>query len=178
MSARFVKFLILGAAVAALSGCSSTDDEKNCPLATSLVDTSSLTVFHRGAPQDPKNALYTVQITKVDSDCSRHKYEHTFSASTDIDFTATRAAAGAEGNYSVPYFLAVTEGGNVISKRRFVAHIHFDSGEQTVTFSNSIDSDDVKLAKTKKAYDYSILVGFQLTPDQLEYNRTVGRYAK
>jgi len=35
----------------------------------------------------------------------------------------------------------------------------------------------VKVEKGKHSYDYHLIVGFQLTKDQLDYNNKMGRYA-
>lgn len=171
MLAGFRNFLVLAAAVAALSGCSTTDDDK-CPLASSLVDTATLTQL--GAGNHP---LYTVQIHKVSADCDIEKYEHTVSSDLDIEFTATRPNGGPAESFDAPYFVAVTQGGQIVSKREYSVHFSFDSGETTTSFSESKDTSDIHLQKGKHPYDYAALVGFQLTREQLDYNRA-GRYPK
>ncbi|HEV2560851.1 MAG TPA: hypothetical protein VGT78_01805 [Rhizomicrobium sp.] len=168
-----MRFLALAAAAAVLGGCSTTT-ENNCPLASALVDTSSLTMFAAGTTRP----LYTVQVAKVDSDCSIHKYEHTVSTDVDISFTATRPTSGSAAEYNVIYFVATTQSSRILAKRRFRAHFRFEPEETTTTFTASVDSNEITVEKSKKAYDYALLVGLQLTKDQLEYNRTVGRYPK
>ena len=39
------------------------------------------------------------------------------------------------------------------------------------TYTQSVDGFPVPLAMDKRPYDYEILTGFQLTPDELAYNR-------
>ena len=39
-----------------------------------------------------------------------------------------------------------------------------------------VDSTIVKYANDKTAYDYHLLVGFQLTKAQLDYNNKIGPY--
>jgi hypothetical protein len=173
MLGNTVRFLVLAAAAALLSGCS-TATENNCPLASALVDTSSLTMIPAGATRP----LYTVQVAKVDSDCSIHKYEHTVSADVDISFTATRPTSGAAAEYNVIYFVATTQSSRILAKHRYRAHFRFEPEETTATFQATVDSTEIAIEKSKKAYDYALLVGLQLTKEQLEYNRTAGRYPK
>jgi hypothetical protein len=172
MTAKISAYLILAAAITMVSGCSTTSPLK-CPAASALVDTSALTMLRTDS-----TPLYMVQIDKVTSDCTVYKYEHSVETSLDINFTATRRSAGSAASYSVPYFVAVTQGAHVVSKRRFNVQFSFDAGETTVNFADSVDSTKIQVAKDKKAYDYALMVGIQLTKDQLDYNRTVGRYPK
>jgi hypothetical protein len=172
MSASFRNVLIMAVAVAALSGCTTTDDAK-CPLASSLVDTASLTQLAQGG-----RPLYTAQVQKVDADCDISKNDHTVQSSLDITFTATRPDSGGSDSFDAPYFVAVTLGGRVLSKHQYTAHISFDSGQTSASLEESRDSPIIHMEKGKHPYDYAVLVGFQLTPDQFSYNRTVGRYPK
>ena len=41
----------------------------------------------------------------------------------------------------------------------------------TNTYTQSVDGFPVPLAMDKRPYDYEILTGFQLSPDELAYNR-------
>ena len=172
MPARFRNFLVIALGLAGLSGCSTTDDDK-CPLASSLIDTASYTqLAQNGQP------VYTVQVQKVTADCDISKSDHTVQSSLDIDFTATRAYGGSPQSFDAPYFVAVTQGGRVITKRQYTLHVGFDGGQTSATVEESRDSPTIRMDKGKHPYDYAVLVGFQLTPAQLDYNRTAGRYAK
>lgn len=168
---RFRNFLVLAAAVAALSGCSTTDDDK-CPLASAVIDTASLTQLGQG-----NQPLYTAQIHKVSADCDISKTEHTVTSSLDIEFTATRPNAGSAESFDAPYYVAITLGGQVLSKREYTAHFNFDAGQTSAELSESKDTPLIHMQKGKHPYDYAALVGFQLTREQLEYNRA-GRYPK
>ena len=162
----------MAAAAAALCGCTTTDDAK-CPLASALVDTSSLTELAQGG-----QPVFTVQIHKVDADCDISKTDRTVQSSLDIDFTATRPDAGSAESFDAPYFVAVTLGNRILSKHQYTVHFTFDAGQTTAEFQESQDSPNVHMEKSKHPYDYAVLVGFQLTHAQLQYNRTAGRYPK
>jgi hypothetical protein len=59
---------------------------------------------------------------------------------------------------------------NIISKT--VYHGKPDmAGRPTNIYTQSVDNFPVPLGMDKRPYDYEILTGFQLTPDELAYNR-------
>lgn len=157
-----------------LAGCSS-DKANNCPGVSSLVETSIGTIFKNDASTDPANILYTVEITGVQGSCDVDKTAVNSSSDVDVSFRATRAPNGAAADYKVPYFVAISQSDRILAKKIFTAQFHFDPGQTTTTFSDSIQSADITAGKDKKTFDYLILVGLQLTKAQLDYNRASGR---
>jgi hypothetical protein len=164
------------AACLALAACSTTKIER-CPAVAVLVDTGSLTQIQNNAQGQP-TAVYTVQIADAKRDCDIPKYSRDMTGNVSMDFRATRANAGVAATYTVPYFVAITTEGKVLAKQQFQVAFAFQPGEATTTFSDSVNSLSLSIGRDKKATDYGILVGFQLTKAQLDYNRRVGRYAK
>lgn len=159
-----------------LAGCTSDKEAALCPGAAALVEASTLTAFPAGATADPSHALYQVAVNTVTSDCSIDKHEHTADSSLEIHFTATRTPTGEAAQYRVPYFVAVRQGPDILTKKVFWATFSFSPGDASVAFTESVDSTVVKIAKDKQSYDYQILTGLQLTRDELEYNRKTGYY--
>ena len=158
-----------------LAGCS-TESDNLCPGAAALVEASTLTGFPKGAPPDPARALYRVMVGNVTTDCSIDKYARTADSSVDIHFVATRAPTGVAVQYRVPYFVAARQGSTIIAKKVFWATFGFAPGQASTTFDESVGSTVIKIAKSKQPYDYQILVGLQLTKEQLQYNRKIGHY--
>jgi hypothetical protein len=170
--------LLLAASLAALSGCTSPSQLAKCPPASVLVDTATIAVRQdAGAAADPANLLYSVQIASAKADCSLPKYDKEVESSVDINFRAERSRPGDAASYKVPYFVAITTEGKVLAKRIFTVNFGFAAGETVSSFSDSVASLTLTVGRDKRPGDYGILVGFQLTKEQLEYNRHVGRYA-
>ena len=163
------------AACVALAACSTSQLER-CPAVSVLVDTSALTLL-QASGSGPASVLYTAQIVNVKRDCDVSKYSKQVQASVDIAFRATRAHGEAAASYTVPYFVAITTEGRILAKQQFLVAFAFQPGETTTSFEDSVNSLVLTIGRDKKATDYGILVGFQLTKEQLEYNRHVGRYA-
>lgn len=172
----FRAIALLAAAAAFLGGCQA-DRTPDCPTMTTLVPTSEASVFVPGSPPDPSNLLYTVEIVKVDSSCDLDKKTSDADVSLDVHFRATRAPTGSAAGYTVPYFVAVTEGTDkVLLKKQFKAELSFAPGQSVVEFTDTVASTQVKPKGEKKAYDYQVLVGLQLTREQLDYNnRRIGQ---
>ena len=143
---------------------------------SALVPTSEETVFRQPGSTDPANQIYRVEITKVDGDCDLDKKSTTADVSLEVHFRATRAPSGAAAEYKVPYFVAVTEGTDrVLTKKQFDVMFAFAPGQTSTDFSDTIASTLVKAEAEKKTYDYQVLVGLQLTKEQLQYNQSRGR---
>lgn len=161
--------------VLALACCSS--DKGDCPTMSGITDASIATVFRPGTTPDPANVLYTVEITSVTGDCDLDKKAHTADASLNVGFRATRAPSGAEAHYSVPYFVAVTEGSErILTRHVYSVNIAFEPGATTAIVTDTIGSTHLHTTKDRQPYDYQVLVGLQLSKEQLDYNRQSGHY--
>jgi hypothetical protein len=173
-------FRLLAVCVAGivLSSCSSDKQIEFCPGITSVLDAYMAVTFKPGAPALPANALYTVNIVKAGGKCSFDKQGKTSDSSVTIKFAASRATPGDAAQYTVPYFVAVTEGENIITKTVRNVTFSFAAGEKTATFEDDVDSVSLITDGEKKPYDYQILVGLQLTKEQLDYNRSIGIFAR
>jgi hypothetical protein len=167
--------LLAAAAFTLLAACSSNSD-KNCPTSAALVETSNMTVFPPGASEDPANALYRIAIASVSTDCDIDTKARKADSSLTIHFVATRAPTGQGVSYRVPYFVVVQTGGDIQSKKVLWAHFSFAPGEASASFEEDVDSTMVKVAGDKQPFDYQLLVGLQLTHDQIEYNRKAGHF--
>jgi hypothetical protein len=162
---------------ASLVGCASSKKLAECPSVSVLVDTGTLPVMRAPDSNAPADLVYTAQILDAKRDCDMPKYTKHVDASVDIQFRAERAKAGEAASYKVPYFVAITNEGKVLAKQQFWVQFAFDQGATTADFTDSVNSLSLTVARDKRAADYGIIVGFQLTKSQLAYNRKVGRFA-
>jgi hypothetical protein len=176
MSQTSIRVLGLAALLSAtVAGCTS-DRTGSCPTMTALVQASEATVFVPKSTPDPSNLLYTIEITRVKGSCDVDKKATNADVSLTVYFRATRAPSGAAADYSAPYFVVVTEGTQrVLAKKEFTVHFAFAPGQATSDFSDSVASTEVTAKAEKRTYDYQVLVGLQLTKEQLAYNRSLGR---
>lgn len=155
----------------ALAGCS-TDSDSKCPAVSVLVDTATYPM----AEGNPAKLIYTAGIVDAKGDCDVHKHDKQVENDVDIAFRATRASTAAAATYTVPYFAAITTEGRILAKGNYSVQLSFEPGQATTTATASLNSLTLTVGLDKRATDYGIIVGFQLTKAQLQYNRRVGRY--
>jgi hypothetical protein len=168
----------IAAGVALLAGCNTVKSD-NCPTMAAVLDASSLTVFRQGTSPDPSNVLYTVQIVEVGGKCDYDKKKRSADSDLTVTFRATRAPTGDAVEYAVPYFVGITEGSDrVLTRQAYTVPLSFAPGQASVTFTDEVKSADLTAKRGEFPYDYQILVGLQITKEQLEYNRTKGNYGQ
>lgn len=174
MSRTFRPLLLAALLLPVLAGCE-TDKANNCPGVSAVVETSIATIFREGASTDPANILYTVEITDTHGTCSVDKTAQNSSSDVSVNMRATRAPNGAAADFKIPYFVAISQFDRVLAKKVYMANFHFEPGQTTTTFADTVQSADVSAGKDKKTFDYLVLVGLQLTKEQIDYNRASGR---
>lgn len=171
---RILALPILLASALALSGCGSSAPKGFiCPAAAALVDAGSLTVMSPGSSQ----ILYRVDIAKVGTACDYDVDRNQIVARIGISFSASRPQGGGSVQYTVPYFVGLSQSGTtIVDKKLYSAQFGFAAGQLTASFSDRIGSYVIVPTADKKSTDYEMLIGLQLTKDQLDYNRRAGRY--
>jgi len=75
---------------------------------------------------------------------------------------------------SVPYFVAIIVDGEVIGKEVFQLALPFKA-DRKLMVKEKIARIDIPVAHGRTPEDYSVTIGFQLTPEQVNYNRTASR---
>ena len=163
---------------ALLASCSSTKKIDYCPGTASILDTAIMTQFRPGTAPDAANALYSVQIVNVKGDCTFDKQGKTSDSSVHVSFKATRPSPGDAAQYTVPYFVAVTQANRIVTKQLRSVTFAFQPGATTADFAEDIGSVALVTDGDKKPFDYQVLVGLELTKAQLEYNRSIGIFAQ
>jgi len=169
------RFAALGIALLALAGCN-TSKVNVCPVPVVLADAGQMAVFRQGAPQDLSGEAYRVALTGATSSCSINRKTGETDSSLTLNFRATRAPTTDAAHYTVPYFVAVTRGELLVEKRILNVNFDFAPGASTATFSESPDDFDIKVENGHQPYEYQLMAGFQMTPAQVDYNKTIGRF--
>jgi hypothetical protein len=98
-------------------------------------------------------------------------------AKSNMSFMVKSAIApeASVGARTVPYFVAVIANGQVIEKKIFELNLPFSGSDRQVFVKETIARIDIPIASGKQAEDYSVTIGFQLTEEQVAYNRTAGK---
>ncbi len=138
----------------------------SCPSINVLTDATRITQFAEGKI-DLKAEIRDPQIA-----CSLAGGK----ASSKLSFWVKGAIApdSEVGQRRVPYFIAIILEGNVIGKEIFDLELAFDA-DRKLFVKEKVARVDIPVAPDKTAEDYSVTIGFQLTPEQANYNRTAQR---
>ena len=165
-----------------LSGCASLaadlDDTPNvgpCPVAAALYDASRL-VDIDGAERH-ENVEYTGEIRGVRGFC-RYIGTNPITMELEVDFAFGKGPKATASNRSYPVFVTVTRRDrNVLAKERFDIQVAWPEGADVVTHTETIPGIVIPRAnETISGSNFEVLVGFDLTPEQLAYNRSGTRF--
>jgi len=185
MSFKSVRSLAAIAAMAGLlSSCQSVQDvlsdpEPNigpCPSALSLYDAHRI-VELRNNEVIYENVGFTGEILAVRSLCSYYG-ERPILANLEIDFGFGRGPAAQGDAKTYEFFVAVTRRDMaVMAKEVFPVSIRFPAGEDRIYRTETIDAISIPRAdEGTSGVNFEILVGFELTEDQLAFNRSGQRF--
>lgn len=145
-----------------------------CPQVTIVDDLSSLSDFIDPRKTSSENLISRIDLGSTESTC---KLAST-SAIVDLKlvFNGKLGPKGRQKSsdkpfFSYPFFVAVTApSGKIMAKEIFSASLSYNSGSNTHTYFENLRQ-VIPIASKEQARNYLIYVGFQLTPDQLQYNR-------
>ena len=162
------------AAAAGLSACGAPASQfpPVCPTSGILTDAADLTQF-RGTGTDITDMVVDGRITGLGGKCSLDDAKHLRTTLT-VNLDLNRGPASANRSVDVLYFLSVSKGQSILDKRVYRLTANFPGNADRAR----VQSDEVDLVLPIDAKvqgdSYSILVGFQLTPAELAFNRSRG----
>ena len=174
MNLRALRLVVSAVALLTAAGCSNRIVV--CPVPAILADTAHVTVMRPGAVADLANELFSVSLINAESDCAFNQRSGVIRSSLDLTFRATRAPSADPATYSVPFFVVVHEGAKLYAKRIYQLRFTFAPGAATATIKQSPEDISIQLENGKLPWNYQLLAGFQLTPEQIAYNEKKGRY--
>ncbi len=137
---------------------------QSCPHLGLLADASRLTDFEGTSNAQFRASLGNEALQCVVKDGTVHMR---------LKFKVTGALQGAAKNDTrkVPYFVAVMQGSRVLAKQVYSVDIPFSGNARSVSVEEHINRVDIPIEKGWSADDYEVMLGFQLTRDQVNYNR-------
>lgn len=182
---RVSKFLssVLGAGL--LAACSSTsgiggalDSRQNagpCPTVGALYEAARIIEFAGDDERYPEIA-YTGEIVDVRLFC-RYIEDEPLLAEVELEFAFGKGPAGAERYHDYTYWLAVTRrNSRVLNREDFVVRADFKNGPVTGVRDVVGRIEIPRLDDTISGANFEILVGFDLTDKQLQFNRDGKRF--
>jgi len=155
-------------------------DERNpgpCPRAFALYEAARIVEF-KDEKQRFANVGFTGEVRNVRSLC-RYFGTRPIKGDLDITFDFGRGPAAADiSTARYEYFVAVTRKNiAVIDKKIFPLDVTFPAGKDRVTVVETIDEIVIPRAtEGTSGENFEIIVGFELTPEQREFNSEGRRF--
>jgi len=178
-TSKISRYLALALAAGLLAACSSLsviglgEDEGEkvqlCPAASILGNAERVAQFKQGSGRDLIDVMFQAEIGKLNMSCRYLKGR----VVTDISFEliAERGPAARSHTGEFDYFVAISDAkGRVLAKENFHSKIAFPENRRSAGILEEIEQ-SIPLRKDEDGGGYEILVGFQLTEEQMKFNR-------
>jgi hypothetical protein len=162
-----------------LGGCGPGKDEfpPVCPRASLLWQAADLDRYRdesAASTQDIRDMILSGRVTAIPAKCEAGDKASQLAADVGITVQLTRGPAMQGRATNVQYFLAVTENGNILDKQVYQSAVVFPPNVDQVTLTSPSVHMVFPISPTKSGAAYTVLAGFQLTPEELAYNRRHG----
>ncbi len=159
-------------ALASCGGASGPDFPPPCPKVAILHDAADLNRF-AGSGQDLTQMVLGGRITGLSGTCTRAQGDNVLTAVT-VALDLTRGPAAPSRQAAAAYFVALVDGQTILAKRVYPIEGRFPPNTDRLTVAAKPVEVLVPNSPTKSAAAYQLLVGFVLTPAELQSNRTRG----
>jgi hypothetical protein len=141
-----------------------------CPGAVVLGDAARVHAFRDG--QTGGDLLYRAEFTGVKLECSPRSGGAR--ADVRISIEAQQGPGVTASSQQIRYFVAVTRDEQILAKQNFNLTADF-RGRRSINIEDRIRQIDIPLARGQRGSEFVVFVGFELTPEQLAYNRVMRR---
>lgn len=167
--------LLAAGAVAVLSGCSGmgptspSDAALACPKVNIVRDLQEVTVFRPGG-KDLTDLESRAALVDYTGNCEYTSAGVTVNVNVFLVAERGPALQGTTAKYQ--YFVALAQPDDtLVSKAYFDTDVTFVTGQPRAGTREEL-APRIPLPKDANAKDWKIYLGFQLTPEQLNFNRT------
>jgi hypothetical protein len=160
-----------------LHGCSSDDARtKVCPRVAVLSEAGSMTRFQPGPGRDILDIDFQGDIGDIVASCRFPDAKdgvRRVTVQVAPVFVFTRGAANRESIIDFTYFVSVVRNEEILSKQEFEIQTRFAENRARVIARDDDPPIDIDIPLPYKGseYEYEVLLGFQLSADELAYNR-------
>ncbi len=144
-----------------------------CPVPKLVPALADVTRFNSpGVAHDITDLVLTGRITASNVTCMPGEDKNTLAAKVVIGLNIVRGPSMQGREADVPVFLAVTVGTDVRDKHVYPVHVSFPPNVDRIpVVSPDIDL-IVPVSSQITGASYTVIAGFQLTPDELANNRS------
>jgi hypothetical protein len=167
-TARLLAPLLLVAALTPLAACNRTPPA--CPRASIIGEGSTVTKFRDGTGRDLTDIVAQGEIVDVAVECDYDR--RGVEVALQVAIAAQRGPADRSRVAEFDYFVAVADAQRtILAKEVFRLRFEFPATQARIGTIEEIEP-RIPLKSRAEGVDYQIIVGFQLTPEEIEWNRT------
>jgi hypothetical protein len=168
---RGIAFVTVFLAGLMLASCSSGPARVEiCPVVSFVDGLEKVTVFGAQGGADLANVLYSAEVTQLAAVCQFNRNGTAVSA--EFLLIADRGLGDRERVARPSYFVAVTDPeGNIMAKEVFQTEIPFNDNRRRVGRKEEIEPFLPYQGYNGDFTGYRVLIGFQLSPEQVEFNK-------
>lgn len=142
-----------------------------CPRVAVLADAAHYGEFRSGS-RDPSDMVLQADLTGIRGECSFPRSLSRVTVDMSVLMVAGKGPAAAADTAQLTYFVAVVDSAKQVRARQeFTLPVTFPPGQTRVALSDDL-SEQIPLPQGAAAASFEVLVGFKLTPEQLERNRS------
>ncbi len=135
-----------------------------------LADAADLSSY-AGPSRDVATLVTHASIAAVGGTCSNAEQGHALHTSVSVTIGVQRGPAASFRTLSVPYFVAVLHGDQIVEKHDLSIEATFPPNADRLALKSDPLELDLPITRRMSSDSYRLEVGFQLTPEQLAYNR-------
>lgn len=154
-----------------LAGCGERALPPPCPDVRILAVTADLVQFRPGPGRDLTDVEFEVSTENLSGSCSYRSDGSQVEVDLAVTFIVERGPALQGNRASFPYYIAiVTRDEQIRAKEIFDVDLTFQQGQRRIGVTEN-SRERIPLGDGEIGLDYQILVGLQLSEEQLEFNR-------
>ena len=168
--------LLSGCDTLGIGGMTNSDVTLDCPPVSILSDAALITRYVKGAGKDIVDIDFTGKIIRIKGKCSYEFDSNTGEGAVGIDviteFKMERGAANKSRQADFEYFVSIMDDdGNILDKQTFSYSAKYWKNRLSVKDVDSPIELSVPLSGGRTGQDFTVYVGFQLSQEELEFNR-------
>ena len=156
------------------SGAERFITNSNCPQVEIIEELSALHEFKKPSKPSQETRISSVTLINIESRCSYSAKSVTVDLKLAFEGNLgpkAKQRASDTPFFSYPFFIAVTSpGGDILAKEVFAASMTYKPDQTQHAYYESLRQ-MIPIGNRARGKRYKVLIGLQLSQDQLDYNR-------
>jgi hypothetical protein len=139
-----------------------------CPQVEVLPGAETITIFREGEGRDLVDVRFEGIIAPFSGQCQYVDDDTAVVVELILRIGATKGPAATSQTEEFPFFVAIAERtGEIIAKKIFYSPVEVEEGRRRATVQEELEQ-RIPLTGLKTGGDYVIIIGFQLTREQMD----------